>query len=81
MQTIDGIQITDEIGCGSFGRVYRCKIIDMDKVNAKIMANLKPQRELACKIINVEYMSEKLEKITQREIEICLKMNHKNVIK
>lgn len=79
MQVIDGIHIQKKIGRGSFGEVFMWDIPDIQSLSPTIKSKLRKGRKLVWKIISMEKVSNKLEKITQREIDICLKMNDDNI--
>ncbi|CAI2387118.1 unnamed protein product [Moneuplotes crassus] len=85
MKKIDGLYLTEEIGKGSFGTVYICKIRDQNLLQKSVLSEvyketLRKGKKIVCKVINRRTINPLMSKSLGREIETMMKIKHPNVL-
>jgi len=77
------IELIDEIGSGSYAKVYRAQYLPVpDDATEDTVSDSTPSEYFAAKVINLRIApTDFTSKFLPRELEICKKVNHENVVR
>jgi len=81
MKTVENFFLTKIIGGGAYGTVFLCKIKSESQIEPGTRERMRPDRRVACKMLNQKNIKDKIKKYLIQEIEIMMSIRHDNILR